>query len=138
PDVAITSLHYYFPWAMKALVKWAVFATATGRTATSHVDPAPWFTIADRDDLSYDEKLAAYRELADHFFETERYQDFCASRLSEVDAVVLEYIESDEFDRLLVETVTSTFPPHEHEEFVAHYRGLLGMWAREERQRLAS
>ncbi|MGZ4615753.1 MAG: ATP-grasp domain-containing protein [Actinomycetes bacterium] len=138
PDVAITSLHYYFPWAMKALVKWAVFATATGRTATSHVDPAPWFTIADRDDLSYDEKLAAYRELADHFFETERYQDFCASRLSEVDAVVLEYIESDEFDRLLVETVTSTFPPHEHEEFVVHYRGLLGMWAKEERQRLAS
>ena len=31
PDVAITSLHYYFPWAMKALVKWSVFCTATGR-----------------------------------------------------------------------------------------------------------
>ena len=30
PDVAITSLHYYFPWAMKALVKWSVFCTATG------------------------------------------------------------------------------------------------------------
>src|SRR4051794_13168850 len=24
PDVAVTSLHYYFPWAMKALVKWSV------------------------------------------------------------------------------------------------------------------
>jgi len=30
PDVALTSLHYYFPWAMKALVKWAVFALVTG------------------------------------------------------------------------------------------------------------
>ncbi len=33
PDVALTSLHYYFPWAMKALVKWAVFCTVTGRQA---------------------------------------------------------------------------------------------------------
>ena len=82
PDVAITSLHYYFPWAMKALVKWAVFCTATGRAPTPHVDPAPWFAIADRDDLSYDEKLAAYRGLADAYFDTERYQDFCASRLA--------------------------------------------------------
>ena len=49
PDVAITSLHYYFPWAMKALLRWSVFCTATGRTPMSHVDPAPWFTIADRD-----------------------------------------------------------------------------------------
>ena len=23
PDVALTSLHYYFPWAMRALVRWA-------------------------------------------------------------------------------------------------------------------
>jgi len=25
----------------------------------------------------------------------------------------------------------STFPPHEHEQFVAHYRGLLDAWARD-------
>ena len=30
PDVALTSLHYYFPWAIKALVKWSVFALVTG------------------------------------------------------------------------------------------------------------
>jgi hypothetical protein len=138
PDVAITSLHYYFPWAMKALVKWAVCATATGREATSHVDAAPWFTVADREDLSYDDKLAAYREMADSYFEIERYQDFCASRLNDLDALVLDYIESDDFDRVLVDTVTTTFPPHEHEEFVAHYRGLLGLWAKEERARLTA
>ncbi|MDQ1665577.1 MAG: hypothetical protein QOH75_1608 [Actinomycetota bacterium] len=137
PDVAITSLHYYFPWAMKALVKWAVFSTATGRPATPHVDPAPWFALADRDDLSYEEKLVAYRTMADAYFDTERYQDFCASRLADVDAVVLEYIESDEFDRVLVEAVTSTFPQHEHEQFVAHYRGLLGLWAKDERNRIS-
>jgi hypothetical protein len=136
PDVAITSLHYYFPWAMKALVKWSVFATATGRPITPYVDPAPWFTLADRDDLSYAEKLAAYRTMADDYFETERYLDFCASRLANLDEIVLDYIESTDFDRVLVETVVTTFPPHEHDEFVAHYRGLLAAWASDERRRL--
>jgi hypothetical protein len=121
---------------MRALVKWSMFATATDRRAMPHVDPTPWFTLADRDDLSYAEKLAAYRELADDYFETERYQDFCASRLREVDEVVVEYIESDDFDRVLVETVTSTFPAHEHDQFIAHFRGLLALWAKDERTRL--
>ena len=49
-------------------------------------------TIADRDDLSYEEKLAAYRRLADEYFETERYHDFCASRLAHVDEMVLDWV----------------------------------------------
>ena len=137
PDVAITSLHYYFPWAMKALLRWSVFCTATGRAPMSHVDPAPWFTIADRTDLTYEEKLASYGALADDYFETERYRDFCASRLADLDEVAVEYFESPEFDQVLVETVTSTFPAHEHDQFVPHYRGLLAAWCRDERQRLA-
>jgi hypothetical protein len=136
PDVAITSLHYYFPWAMKALVKWSVFATATNRPVTPYVDPAPWFTIADRDDLSYYDKLAAYRTMADNYFDVERYSDFCASRLPDIDTIVLEYIDSPDFDRVLVETVTTTFPPHEHDEFIAHFRGLLSAWVTDERRRI--
>ena len=136
PDVAITSLHYYFPWAMKALVKWSVFCTTTGRTPRPHVEPEPWFAIADRDDLSYDEKLSAYHSLADDYFETERYQDFCASRLPEFDETALAYFESPEFDEVLVTTVTTTFPPHEHDQFIAHFRGLLRLWCGDERTRL--
>ena len=33
PDVSLTSLHYYFPWAMRTLVKWTVFCMATGQAA---------------------------------------------------------------------------------------------------------
>jgi hypothetical protein len=138
PDVAITSLHYYFPWAMKALVKWSIFATATGREATPHIDPTPWVAVADRDDLSYEEKLEAYGRLADNFFDTERYQDFCASRLPDIDAIVLDYIAGPDFDRVLVETVTTMFPAHEHDEFIAHFRGLIGLWVDDERKRLSS
>jgi hypothetical protein len=138
PDVAITSLHYYFPWAIKALVKWTVFCTATGRRPRYDLDTRRYFDIADRPDFDYGEKLAAYRTLADDYFEVERYGDFCASRLAHLDEVVLEWVEGADFDALLVETVRSTFPPHEHDQFIAHYRGLLGAWARDERGRLAA
>ena len=88
-------------------------------------------------DLSYDEKLAAYDAIADQHFDTERYRDFCASRLGDLDEMAVDYFESADFDRVLVETVTSTFPAHEHDQFVAHYRGLLASWCRDERARLA-
>ena len=138
PDVAITSLHYYFPWAMKALVKWSVFCTATGRAPRYDLDTRRYFDIGDRADLSYADKLTAYRRLADDYFDVERYNDFCASRLPHLDDAVLEWVESAEFDGLLVDTVRSTFPPHEHDQFIAHYRGLLGAWASDERSRLAA
>jgi hypothetical protein len=138
PDVAITSLHYYFPWAMKALVKWSVFCTATGRRPRYDLDTRRYFDIGDRTDLSYREKLAEYRALADSYFEVEHYNDFCASRLGHLDEVVLEWVEGPDFDRLLIDAVRATFPPHEHDHFIAHYRGLLGAWSADESGRLTS
>ena len=132
PDVAITSLHYYFPWAMKALVKWAVFCAVTGRKPRYDLDTRRYFDIAERTDLSYADKLAAYRALADDYFETERYADFCASRLADFDEVALDWFAGPEFDRLLVDTVRETFPAHEHDHFIAHYRGLLAAWCRDQ------
>ncbi len=128
PDVAVTSLHYYFPWAMSALVKWSAFCLVTDRTPRLHVDTDPWFAVADRMDLSYEEKLAEYRRLADAHFDTERYNDFVAARLPHVDELVFEWVTSADFDSLLVDTVVSTYPAHEHEKFLAHFRGLVGLW----------
>jgi hypothetical protein len=133
PDVAITSLHYYFPWAIRALVRWSVYCTATGRRPRYDLDTRSYFDVADREDLDYREKLARYRAMADEYFEVEHYLDFCASRLSRLDEVVVEWVEGDDFDRLLVDTVKSTFPAHEHDHFIDHYRGLLAAWARDER-----
>ncbi len=128
PDVALTSLHYYFPWAIKALLRWTTFCAVTGRRVRLDLDTSEYFAIADRDDLTYGEKLAGYRRLADEYFETDRYLDFCTSRLSHVDEMVWEWVGSDDFDSLLVDTVRSTYPPHEHDQFIAHFRGLLQAW----------
>jgi hypothetical protein len=132
PDVALTSLHYYFPWAITALLRWTVFCVVTGRAPRGvDLDTRRYFEVGDRTDLSYEEKLAAYRRLADDYFEVDRYQDFCASRLGHVDELVFDWISSEEFDALLIETVRSTYPAHEQEQFAAHFRGLIGQWLAE-------
>ena len=136
PDVALTSLHYYFPWAIKALVKWSVFALVTGRRPRLDLETDRFFAVADDAGASFPEKMAAYRGLADAYFESERYHDFCATRLPHLDEIVLDWVAGPDFDQLLIDTVRSVYPAHEHDQFIAHLRGLLGLWVKDETARL--
>jgi hypothetical protein len=133
PDVAVTSLHYYFPWAITALVRWSTYCVVTGRTANVDLRTSRYFAIADDPDLSYDEKLAGYLALADEHFETDRYRDWCASNLPHLEEAVVDWVDSEQFLRLLTETVQQTYPPHEQEQFMDHFKGLLGLWLEDQR-----
>jgi len=94
---------------------------------------ARYSAVADRKGLTYAERLAEYRRLADRYFEVDRYQTFTARHLAHLDEATVDFFESAEFDDILVATVRDTFPPHEHESFVAHYRGLVAAWCGEQR-----
>jgi hypothetical protein len=48
-----------------------------------------------------------------------------------VDELLLDWVSSADFDGLLIDTVRATYPPHEHDRFAAHFRGLVGQWLRE-------
>jgi len=133
PDVALTSLHYYFPWAITALVRWSVFCLSTRREMRINQDSRDYFAWGDREDLGYEQKLGEYRRLADAYFQVDAYRDFCETHLAHLDEIAQEWFSSADFDDLLVRTVRDTFPPHEHEQFVAHYRGLLAVWSSERR-----
>jgi hypothetical protein len=37
-----------------------------------------------------------------------------------------------------VDTVTLIYPEHEHERFIAHFRGLTGLWVTDETARLSA
>jgi hypothetical protein len=128
PDVAVTSLHYYFPWAISALVKWSAYSLATGRRTKVDLHTERYFAIADDESLDYDAKLDAYLALADEYFETAKYNEWCASYLSHFDERLVEWVSGDDFDRILRETVAATYPAHEQEKFLAHFRGLVGLW----------
>src|SRR5260370_40175622 len=58
PDISITSLHYYFPWAIKTLLKWTVYCLATGRQPGLDTDIRRDFEISDNGDLDHAQKLA--------------------------------------------------------------------------------
>lgn len=131
PDIAITSLHYYFPWAIKSLLAWSLFCTVTRRPMHITMDINPYFAIADSE-RSYDEKLTEYEKLADAHFQTDEFSEFRATVLPHLDEVMWRLAQSEEFDRILVQTVQTTFPPQEHDAFIAHYRGLLRHWVEAE------
>jgi hypothetical protein len=133
PDLAVTSLHYYFPWAIRTLLKWVIFCCVTGRRPTVDLDTEKYFEIADREGLTYADRLNEYRKLADRQLDVDRYQEFCARHLADVDEITVDWVESDDFDRLLIRTVISTYPEHEREMFLGHFRGLLQLWAHDQR-----
>jgi hypothetical protein len=132
PDVALTSLHYYFPWAIRALLRWSAFCAITRREMRIFQDSRAYFAIGDDESLSYEEKLRRYRKLADHYFSADEYETFAAQALPQLDQATVDLVASPEFDDLVVDSVRSTFPAHEHEHFVEHYRGLLTAWARDQ------
>jgi hypothetical protein len=53
-----------------------------------------------------------------------------------MDEIVLDWVAGPDFDDLLVQTVRSTYPAHEHDRFISHLRGLTGLWVRDESARL--
>ena len=122
-------------WGSRTRVRWShgVVTPHSVFPQDFAVPELPRHALHDRDDLDHGAKLAAYRQLADEYFDTERYLDFCASRLAGFDEAAVDYFAGAEFDELLVATVRETFPAHEHDHFVEHYRGLIGTWVADQR-----
>ena len=101
PDIAITSLHYYFPWAITQLVSWSVFCAVTGRKPRVDTNSRAWFDVADDPDLSWADKLGRYALMSDQYFEADTYREFCSTALASLPEIVYEWISSAEFDALL-------------------------------------
>jgi hypothetical protein len=132
PDLSLISLHYYFPWAIRELFAWTAFCAVTRRRMRVFQDHRRYVEIGDDPELSYEDKLDRYRALTDDYFQADAYRAFREESLPNLDEAVVELVESSDFDDLVVSTVRSSFPAHEHEQFVAHYRGLVGAWARDQ------
>lgn len=138
PDSSLTSLHFYWPWVVKALIRWTTFCAASGRRMKVELDMDRYFEIGDRADLTYEQKLDAYEKLADEYFQVGAFDEFCARNLPDLDERFLEFTRDEPFRNLMHETVRIKFPEHEHGKFIAHYEGLMEHWRGCEADRLAS
>ena len=61
-----------------------------------------------------------------------RYQEWSASHLPHLEEQVHDWVTSADFDRMLLDTVRATYPPHEQDRFLAHFHGLIDLWARDQ------
>ena len=116
PDSQVTSLHYHFPWLLKANLRWSIFCAATKRPMHRNLDWEPFFKIADKD-ISYREKLSGYAAIAHERYETERFREFCQTHLSHLDELAYDFFASGTVKDAVHQKVSSLFPAHEIEEF---------------------
>jgi hypothetical protein len=135
PDSQVTSLHFHFPWMVKSMIKWTLFAAATRRKPRLNPDWEPYFRIAELD-LPFEEKLDRYDALANAYFDTEAFEAFGARHLPHVDEAVLRFFSGPEVKDIFREKVAALFPPHEVDRFTDHFHGLVQFWCRTEADRL--
>ena len=76
--------------------------------------------------------MTAYEKLADAHLETAQFNEFRDTHLAHLDETMWEMAQTPEFDAILVQTVQTFFPEHEHDEYIAHFRGLLTHWVEAE------
>lgn len=116
PDSQITSLHYHFPWLVIANLKWSIFCAVTRRKMRMNPDWRPFYEIADKD-LPYREKLRQYAAHAEEIFEVEKFEEFCATALKDLDEIAWDFFGSQEAKAAFREKVAALYPAHEVDPF---------------------
>jgi hypothetical protein len=131
PDSQVTSLHYHFPWLIKANLRWSIFCAATDRQMRRNMDWAPFYAVADRD-LPFRDKLREYARIAHERFETEKFRDFCRTHLPHLDELAYDFFGSDTLRDAVRQKVAALFPAHEVDEFTELFFGRIQRWRAQE------
>ena len=137
PDSQVTSLHFHFPWLVKALVKWTLFCAATRRRKPLNLNWDAFFEAHDPQ-LGIDEQLQRYDEIARRYFDADAFEAFVDAHLGDLDSIALEFFGSDRFRDIVREKVAALYPPHEVERFTEHFFGLVQFWRKTEADRIGS
>lgn len=131
PDSQVTSLHYHFPWLIKANLRWSIFCAATQRIMHMDLGWDEYYKIADQD-IPFEEKLDGYAEIAMQRFDAENFEAFCAKHLSHLDEVANEFFGSETVRDAIRQKVTALFPEHEIDEFTGLFWNRIQKWREQE------
>ncbi|WP_372366624.1 hypothetical protein [Candidatus Uabimicrobium sp. HlEnr_7] len=139
PDSTLTSLHFHFPDLVKNMAKWLIFCAVTEKKRSYNFarNWPRYFAIAEDGSLSYKEKLDKYTEIADEYFETKKFEEFCSKYLTSFDEKAYEFFASEEFFNIIDREVDYYFSiPSERPEKKQHYRGIHHYWLSLEEKKL--
>jgi hypothetical protein len=127
PDSQVTSIHYHFPWLVKAYLRWAIFCAATKRPMRRTLDWAPYYAIAE-EDIPYSDKLSKYAAVARERLDTDRFEEFCAEHLPHLDEVAWEFFGGEEAKDAIRQKVASLYPQAEIEPFTELFWNRIQKW----------
>lgn len=127
PDSQVTSLHYHFPWLVKAYLRWALFCAATKRPMRRTLDWEPFYRIAE-EDLPYREKLRRYAIVAEERFDSAGFEEFCSTHLGQLDEVTWEFFGSADARDAVRQKVVAEYPEEEVEEFTEFFWQRIQKW----------
>jgi hypothetical protein len=127
PDSQVTSLHYHFPWLIKANVRWSVYCAAMKRRLNTDLNWQEYFRIADEEN-SFEEKLQNYVRIAKKRFDTDHFLDFCDRHLGHLDEVAFEFFGSDTVRDAIHQKVEALYPSHEIDEFTELFWNRIQDW----------
>lgn len=130
PDSQVTSLHFHFPWLVKAYVRWSVFCAATKRKMSMNLDWTPFLEVADSS-APFETKLDAYAAIAEKQMEADRFEEFCQTHLSRLDEIAWEFFGSEEARRAVRNKTAALFPEHEVELFTELFWGRIQDWRKQ-------
>ena len=128
----MTSLHFHFPWLIKANLRWSIFCAATKRRPNTELNWREYFDIADQD-IPYEVKLAGYVKIAKKRFDVDAFEAFCEKNLSQLDEVADRYFATDAVKAAVREKVEALYPEHEHDEFTELFWNRIQQWRESER-----
>ena len=132
PDSQVTSLHYHFPWLVKANIRWSVFCAVTKRKFRKTLDWDPFYAIAAEPDLPYRERLRRYAAVAAERFDTARFEEFCSKHLAHLDEVAWEFFGTQPAKEAVRKKVAALFPAHEVEPFTELFWKRIQAWRADE------
>ncbi len=131
PDSQVTSLHFHFPWLIKANLRWSIFCAATKRRPNTDLNWREYFDIADQD-IPFDEKLAAYVKIARKRFNVDEFEAFCEEHLGHLDEVADAYFGTEGVRDAIREKVEALYPEHEIDEFTQLFWDRIQKWRKHE------
>lgn len=130
PDSSLISLHFYFPEMVKCMVKWLIFCAVTRKKKSFHFarDWDKYFAVT-RETQDYSERLRRYAQIADEYFETEKFNAFCREYMSDFEEKSLEFFSSPDFEQIIEQKVRYHFKvAKEIPEKIEHYKGIHRFW----------
>ena len=130
PDSQVTSLHYHFPWLIKANLRWSLFVAATNRPMQKNLDWASFFEVVEPG-MTLRERLSATAAVAHQHFQTERFREFCQEHLGHLDEVTHEFLGTEVAKAAVREKVEAMYPDHETEEFTELFWSRIQDWREE-------